>query len=239
MSLEKVYQDGLVEIWLGDSREFTPPQGAAMISDPPYGIGYIHSGGAPGCKGYGGIPTRCEPIVGDDEPFDALYWSSRFKDCLMFGANHWTVRPPGGSLHAWDKLTDINQGESFDSFCDVEFCWCSRAMPSRIFAHRWKGVNKCGEGFGRKRWHVSEKPIELMRWCIELMRRPPLIVDPFMGSGSTLRAAKDLGLRAIGIEIEERHCESAIARLRQETLFALPIEGVQARDEEQGELLPG
>ena len=107
MSLEKVYQDGLVEIWLGDSKEYDPPKGAAMISDPPYGIGYVHSGNT-GESGYGTIVRHTEPIFGDDQPFDALFWAGRFKQCLMFGANHWEAWPKGGSFHVWDKLKDIN-----------------------------------------------------------------------------------------------------------------------------------
>ena len=66
--------------------------------------------------------------------------------------------------------------------------------------------------------HPSEKPIALMRWCIELYPDAQTILDPFMGSGTTLRAAKDLGRKAIGIEIEEKYCEIAANRLRQEVL---------------------
>lgn len=68
--------------------------------------------------------------------------------------------------------------------------------------------------------HPTQKPIDLTR---RLMRRHSnrgdLILDPFMGSGTTLRAAKDLGRRAIGIEIEERYCEIAVERLRQAVLL--------------------
>jgi DNA modification methylase len=67
-------------------------------------------------------------------------------------------------------------------------------------------------------WHPTEKPIDLVHKILDNMHGD-LVVDPFCGSGTTLRAAKDLGRRAIGIEIEERYCEIAAKRLAQETLF--------------------
>lgn len=68
--------------------------------------------------------------------------------------------------------------------------------------------------------HPTEKPVELVRSFIEQFTDPgDLILDSFMGSGTTLRAAKDLGRKAIGIEINERYCEIAVERLRQEVLL--------------------
>ena len=68
------------------------------------------------------------------------------------------------------------------------------------------------------RTHPTQKPVTLMKRIIEDHFPTGVIVDPFMGSGTTLRAAKDLGRRAVGIEIEERYCEAAVARLAQEVL---------------------
>lgn len=62
------------------------------------------------------------------------------------------------------------------------------------------------------------KPYKVMQWCLSFAPQAQTILDPFMGSGTTLRAAKDLGRRCIGIEIEEKYCEIAVNRLRQEVL---------------------
>lgn len=70
--------------------------------------------------------------------------------------------------------------------------------------------------------HVTPKPLSLIRYIAEHAGKPnETILDPFMGSGTTLRAAKDLGRKAIGIEIEEKYCEIAARRLQQEVLFTI------------------
>ena len=67
--------------------------------------------------------------------------------------------------------------------------------------------------------HPCPRPLNGMKYLVECFCPPSgLVVDPFMGSGTTLVAAKDLGRRAIGIEIEERYCEIAAKRLAQEVL---------------------
>ena len=86
----------------------------------------------------------------------------------------------------------------------------------------WEGPILSGytvQNTGEARVHPTQKPLWLMREWIELFTKPgDIILDPFMGSGTTLRAAKDLGRRAIGIEIDERFCRAAIERMRQSVL---------------------
>ena len=72
-----------------------------------------------------------------------------------------------------------------------------------------------------ERVHPTQKPESLMRWCLEFFPKADLVLDPFMGSGTTLRAAKDLGRKAIGIETDEGYCEAAARRMEQ---AALPLE---------------
>lgn len=66
--------------------------------------------------------------------------------------------------------------------------------------------------------HIAQKPDDVMRWVLQVVAPGSVVLDPFMGSGTTLRAAKDCGLKAIGIEVDERYCEVAAKRMAQEVL---------------------
>ena len=94
-------------------------------------------------------------------------------------------------------------------FADGELVWTSLDAVVREFTLPNKGG---------KNQHPTQKPVKLMGWCIGLIDDPQSILDPFMGSGTTLRAAKDLNRKAIGIEIEEKYCEIAANRMSQEVL---------------------
>jgi DNA modification methylase len=94
-------------------------------------------------------------------------------------------------------------------FSDGELAWTSRSAALREFTKCPKGMNK---------GHPCEKPLELMTWCISLAGDVQTILDPFAGSGTTGRAAKDLGRKAVLIEREERYCEIAARRMAQGVL---------------------
>ena len=202
---------GRARLILGDAREIIPSlprENAAVVSDVPYGIAFTYGAHGKGLHRRSG-PSR--PIAGDDQPFDPTHlfdWP-----CILFGANHYCQRlPTGGQFLAWDKNLGIGPD---DDFADVEFIWTSFKTKARVFRHLWKGVLQDSEK-GVKKFHVSQKPVALMEWCIGLLRdEPDIIIDPYLGSGSTGVAAVKMGRQFIGCEIDEANFDIACRRIEE------------------------
>lgn len=200
---------GPAVLYLADCRDVLPKLGKvdAVVTDPPYGINYCHGGG-----GRGKHPRRIrEPIIGDKKPFDPTPWLQW--PCVLWGANHYSNRLPHGRWLAWNKLGTL---EPWDDFCDVEFAFQNCRRADRIFSLLWKGIIQGEKVNGGKRYHPTQKPIALMRWCVEQLPRPSkLILDPFMGSGTTGVAAIQLGRKFIGIEKDPKYFKIALKRIRE------------------------
>ena len=205
---------GNCELWHGDCREVLPTLDAcAIVSDPPYGIAFQH-GGHLG-KAYAGGKTKSNnaKIYGDDEPFDPAPLL-RFDPVILFGADHYAQRLPRGRWLAWDKLG--GQAPYGDSFSDVEYAWHNKTGAARIFRLVWKGMCQgAGQDKGTKRTHPTQKPVDLMEWCIEQAGRPDTVCDPYMGTGATGVAAVNLGLHFIGVEIHGQYFDEACRRIEQ------------------------
>jgi site-specific DNA-methyltransferase (adenine-specific)/modification methylase len=204
-----------ISIHLGDCYELLDswPSDAAIITDPPYGISYQHSGRT-GCKGRWSRGDN-RAVVGDNTPFDPAPFS-RFNWVLLWGADHFRSRlPDGGTMLAWNK---IGTHEFSDSFVDCEFAWCNAKVKRNVCNLLWKGI--CGmSGEERKRRHPTQKPVALCSWCLTTLKLPAdtLVIDPFMGSGSFGLACHRAGLRYIGVEIVADHYATARERLLRET----------------------
>jgi site-specific DNA-methyltransferase (adenine-specific) len=201
------YSDEWVTLYHGDCREWSG-SADAVVSDPPYGMGWDNSVSI-GPNGRGATGTRAsrygQTIVGDDRPFDPTPWLG-YSEVILWGANHYGARLPVGTTLVWLKRFD----EAFGSYLsDAEVAWMKGGHG--VYCYREAGYKT-----NEQRYHPTQKPIALMRWCVG--RTAGTILDPFMGSGTTLVAAKSLGRRAIGIEIEERYCEIAATRCSQEVL---------------------
>jgi site-specific DNA-methyltransferase (adenine-specific) len=217
MMAEKV-TIGNCELWHGDCREVLPLlQGVdAIVSDPPYGIAYQHSGGGKAAPGAKLPPVRNAkmPIANDAAAFDPTHLLG-FESVLIFGADHYRDKlPAGGTLVAWDKSCGIGPA---DSFADAEFAWTNARVKRNVLRYLWKGVacEKAGEENG-KRYHPTQKPIGVMQRCIELLPAAAVICDPYMGSGSTGVAALRIGRRFIGIECDRRYFDVACERIENE-----------------------
>jgi site-specific DNA-methyltransferase (adenine-specific)/modification methylase len=219
------YDHSGITIYHGNCRAICPelPTDAAVVADPPYGINFQFNKKRTGRRtgldwGRGGQVEHDRGwlnVAGDDSPFEPEPWSM-FGQAILWGANNYSHKlPPSRCWLVWDK----RDGSTPDDHGDCELAWTSLAGPIRQFSHLWRGIVRAGEEnvANGPKLHPCQKPLALMRWCVSMTSGT--VIDPYMGSGTTLRAAKDLGRRAIGIEIEEKYCEIAARRMEQEVLF--------------------
>ena len=217
--MKPYYQDGTITIYHGDCREVLPYISAdVLVTDPPYGIG--HSSGWTSDL-YGRVASEYgDGSIANDATTEARDWVLQqwgARPALVFGS--WKAPRPANvrALLIWDKGEASGMG-------DLSIPWKPSHEEIYVMGHGFHGPRTTGVlqayvpariSFGRL--HPNEKPVSLLRGLL-LKCLPGVVLDPFMGSGTTLRAAKDLGMRAIGIEIEERYCDIAARRLSQEVL---------------------
>jgi DNA modification methylase len=205
----KPVQIGRAQLWLGDCHKLLHviPDGAAIISDPPYGM-KRHGQYQTGANGDG--PKRRSSlydvrIAGDAEPFDPSPWLT-FPQVVLWGCNHFANRLPLGTTLVWLKRYD----NAFGSFLsDAELAYCKGGKG--VYCRRDISL----QGQTNDRAHPTEKPVGIMEWCFERAKVPAdaLICDPFMGSGTTGVAALRSGRAFIGIELDPAHFATAVRRI--------------------------
>lgn len=216
--IEPYYSEDGVTIYNADCRDVLPQLEPVdlVLTDPPYGIG-ISNKDLGGGRSTGIASTRM--IYGD---WDAKRVDSGIiqrllkagNQVVIWGGNYYAdLLPPTSGWLVWDK----RGGLPTRSFADVEIAWTSQQTASRIFTSRWDGFIR--DNNEKRNGHPTQKPLALMKWCLGFAPEAKTILDPFMGSGTTLVAAKALGLKAIGIELEKKYCDIAVERLRQNSLF--------------------
>lgn len=207
------YTDEFVTLYHGDCREILPmlPRIGCVLADPPYGIAHCT-----GLSTTGKWPTRHHGIrvVGDSEPFDPAFLLALNVPTILWGANFYSNKLPLAGWLVWDKRRGI-EGMEFNR-SDAELAFFSGSKTVKTFRHLWHGL--CRDSEVGVHLHPTQKPIELMQWCLGMLPKGGVLLDPFGGSGPVLVAAKNLSRHAIGIEIEERYCEIAAQRLSQNVL---------------------
>jgi hypothetical protein len=215
---------GECTLYLGDCREILPllPKVDAVVSDPPYGISLQTDNRwreaiDPGKR------KVYRPVHGDDESFDPTFMLKLAPRVTLWGANHYADKlPPSRGWLVWNKRDAGASG----MHSDAELAWTNAIGATRCHNQFWQGAFRPGEvaeGF----LHPTQKALALMRWCVELTSRVgDTVLDPFMGSGSTLLACVKLQRRAIGIEIDQGYFDIACRRIeeayKQPDMFVAP-----------------
>jgi site-specific DNA-methyltransferase (adenine-specific) len=206
---------GDAQLYLGDCAEILPLIGKvdAVITDPPYGISANKQTLGKGKKEF----SR----GGDwDESVPDLSLCMAAAPLLCFwGGNYFTQQlPPSNDWLIWHK---VNDGRSFS---ECELAWTNFGRQTRHLSHHWSGEEKS---------HPTQKPLPVMHWCVEQAGKAALLIlDPFMGSGTTGVAAIQLGRKFIGIERDPSYFDVACKRIEravaQGQLFAPePVKQVQ------------
>jgi site-specific DNA-methyltransferase (adenine-specific) len=214
------YQDDLVTICHGDARDWEAPllKGDVIITDPPYGIAWRRGvNHARKSKPHTGIANDQDTTIRDEVLAAFLHAKSR--PGIVFGSFYAPFPAHVRQVLVWHKPADaglVGATTGYRRDAEPIFLigpWPVRAVERSSVLHISAGQAGTTTATG----HPHTKPVALM---VRLLEAAPdgSVIDPFMGSGSTLVAAKSLGRRAIGIEIEERYCEIAARRCSQEVL---------------------
>ena len=189
---------GRAKLACGDCRDILPTLGKvdAVVTDPPYGIGAasMNLGGA--------HSSRFEKQDWDNEAPDLTTLLAMGVPSIIFGGNYFDL-PPTRTFLVWDK------GGRFigRSFAECEMAWTNLKGGARLFK-----FDAILEG---PKVHKTQKPVKLMRWCLDFVPGAQTILDPFMGSGTTGVAAVQMGRDFIGIEREPKYFDIACKRIEE------------------------
>lgn len=205
--LTPYYEADGITIYCSDNRQVLPhlePQDL-LLTDPPYGIGFAAQ------------PTDYQRLRGqkreqwDNEPAEEWALILARKLCrvqIVWGGNYYTL-PVSRCWLSWYKP------DAPPSMGNVEYAWTNLDQNSRQISQSISATN--AERVG----HPTQKPLRVMTWALQQAGEVQTVLDPWMGSGTTLVAAKLKGLRAIGIEANEDYCKLAVSRLAQGVLLAV------------------
>ena len=225
------YSDHLVTLHLGDCLEIVEWQQAdVLVTDPPYGMRHAPRGTYDARTG-STAPAQTERVRGDDSTGvrDAVLnlWGQR--PAIVFGT--WRQPRPEAVQHRliwWKQGQPPGPARAPFMLQDEEIYilgsgFVSTSPPMRSVIRTTE--NRSGaHGAVAVSGHPTPKPVGLMEILVN--RCPPgIIADPFAGSGATLLAARNLGRRAVGVEIDERYCEILARRLSQQTFHLGSMEG--------------
>lgn len=209
------YQESGIVLLHGDCLEilplFEPNSVDLVLTDPPYGIGEAAG------------KNKSRSCLAESKDYGVESWDNQpvnqglIDICIdtgehacIWGGNYYRMKPSSSWL-VWDKENGKND------FADCELAWTNYGRAVRMIKHMWHGMLRKGN---EQRHHPTQKPLDVILWAMKLCpNEPQTILDPFLGSGTTAVAAKQLGRKCIGIELEAKYLDIAIERLKQGVLF--------------------
>ena len=199
---------GDATLYLGDCINILPTLDKvdAVITDPPYGLAEKLQGGTWG-KVYQGVYKDWDAFAPQESLQTAM---SLAEKVIVWGGNYFML-PPSRCFLIWYKRDAVR------TMADCEMAWTNFDANARLFD--WTIAATNAERVG----HPTQKPLALMKWCINQAGNVESILDPFMGSGTTGVAAVQMGRKFIGIEREPKYFDIACERIsnaqKQQTLF--------------------
>lgn len=226
--IQPYYQDEWATIYHADCRDVLPQLEVlhlVTVTDPPYGVNLgRHSSanddrsGHLAKKGYASYEDSRENFL--DVVVPVVEWcvkNTKRAAVFMAGSSIWDL-PRAGAIGG--VFLPAGCGRTAWGFTTLIHCLFYGQAAN--IQKGCKPTDFISSDLARISGHPCPKPLSWMKWTISLAaERSDMVFDPFMGSGTTLRAVKDLGIKSIGIEIEEKYCEIAVKRLRQESLIGV------------------
>ena len=201
-------------LYLADCMDVLPTLGKvdAVVTDPPYGIKVDSTMAKQSGQQYGNAAAQKSTYKAtewDEEPLSGELLQMVLQSApkvILWGGNYFAL-PPTSCWLIWDKENGQN------NFADCEMAWTNLPKAVRLKRHLWNGMlRKNGE---ERCGHPTQKPIEVMTWCLEQLSDSQIVLDPFMGSGTTGVACVKMGRKFIGIEREPEYFEIACKRIRE------------------------
>lgn len=186
-----------------------------ILTDPPYGINVgkgfksrankRNGTSAAISKDYGDIMWDAK--IPSKEVFMEMFRIS--KNQVIFGGNYFTrYLPPSSGWIVWDK----NNGEN--DYADCELAWSSFSKPLRKIKHTWNGMIQEDMGNKEYRHHPTQKPLDVMKFCLDLYSKEnDIIFDPFAGSCTTAIACINLKRNYICVEKEKKYVDIGLQRV--------------------------
>jgi len=215
----KIETIGDATLYLGDCMDILPtlPKVDAVITDPPYGIKRFEKGSLRFDK----TGEYKNGIAWDKAPekafFDLLL--SKGENSIIWGANNFEL-PTSEYFLVWDKQQTVS------NFASAELAYTNIKIPAKVFRFSIHQHNQIEKD------HPTQKPVDLMAWCMDFVPKALTILDPFMGSGTTGVAAIQMGRKFIGIEREPKYFDIACKRIEQAVAQPRLFEDVRPKQEQ-------